>query len=371
MVSIAFTGDIAFSKYFADTWQRDDLIHPEIVRFLSSADSTVLNVEAPMTAGAIQSDRLLNHANPPQAVDWFLRLNGRIWNLANNHIYDCKEPGILDTLALAEQHGCRTLGVGRNAEEALRPVVIEQAGGIALLSVTYHNNKNFMRAGEKKPGCVLWDEDARIREAIRRAKAQYRWCVMVVHGGSEFSDMPLPFIRKRYHRYLKWGADAVIGHHPHVVQNYERVGGKTIFYSLGNFIFDTNYQRIQKHSEFGAVAKLNFTETEYTVEQLPILIDRETQRVVPCECPAVFRHIGAKEYRRVYPLMVSAFTKKSRRADVFLEEEHKNYTEWQWFKSSRDFQGLWPALWLVFGRVRYRLGWWKADDAALEAYIRE
>ena len=371
MVSVAFTGDVAFSKYFAEAWKRDDFLHPTVVDFLSNADYTVPNVEAPITGRSIQSDRSLNHANPPEMIDSLLRLNGTIWNLANNHIYDCKEQGIFDTLALAEAYGCRPLGVGHNAEEAMKPVVIDAVGGIALLSVTYSNKKDFMRAGDNKAGCILSDEKARIREAIRRAKAQYRWCVVVAHGGAEFSDLPLPFVRKQYHRYLNWGADIVVGHHPHVLQNFERVGEKTIFYSLGNFIFDTDYQRIQKHSELGMLLKLHFTETTYTVEHFPICIDREIQSVVPCVCPSVFRHIGVKEYRRVWPLMVLVFTQNSRRADVFLDDKYKSYTEWQWFQSSRRFRGFWPALRLIVGRARYRLGWWRADDAALAAYLRE
>lgn len=370
MTSVTFTGDVAFSKYFADAWQRETVIHPTVAEFLQNSDCTVPNVEAPITSASIESDRSLNHANPPQTADCLLRLNGTVWNLANNHIYDCKEQGIVDTLELAERCGCRTLGVGRTAEEAARPVILDGAGGIALLSVTYHNKKEFMRAGEDKPGCILSDDDKRIREMIRSAKAACRWCVVVAHGGSEFSDLPLPFVRRRYHRYLKWGADAVIGHHPHVIQNYETVGDKTIFYSLGNFIFDTDYQRIQKHSELGALVKLLFTEEKYVIETLPIRIDREAQCIVPCETPPVFRHIGEKEYRRLWPLMVSVFTQNSRRADMFLNEKYKTYTEWQWFKSSKHFQGLCSALRLVWGRVRYRLGWWRADDAVLAAYIQ-
>ena len=42
--------------------------------------------------------------------------------------------------------------------------------------------------------------------------------------------------------------------------NYETVGDKIIFYSLGNFIFDTDYQRSQFNTELGLLVKINFTD---------------------------------------------------------------------------------------------------------------
>ena len=66
---------------------------------------------------------------------------------------------------------------------------------------------------------------------------------MVYHGGDEFFHVPMPYIRKQLKGYLDWGCDIVVAHHPHVVQGYEMLGKKAIFYSLGNFIFDTDYQR--------------------------------------------------------------------------------------------------------------------------------
>ena len=89
---------------------------------------------------------------------------------------------------------------------------------------------------------------------------------MVTHEGHEFSQIPMPYLRNKYHRFLEYGADIVVGHHPHVVQNYEKVGDKIIFYSLGNFIFDTDYQRLQNYTENGILLKLSFTQDSYSWE---------------------------------------------------------------------------------------------------------
>ena len=78
-------------------------------------------------------------------------------------------------------------------------------------------------------GCFYWDEYALIKKRISGIKKECDYCVVVVHGGEEFSQLPLPYARDKYKRYLKFGADIVVGHHPHVPQNYETVGKKIKF----------------------------------------------------------------------------------------------------------------------------------------------
>ena len=67
--TIAFTGDIAFSKYFAEGWQREDLMDQEIVDFLSSADHVAANIEAPVTDGSFTGKAgSLTHVNSPKVI---------------------------------------------------------------------------------------------------------------------------------------------------------------------------------------------------------------------------------------------------------------------------------------------------------------
>ena len=137
-------------------------------------------------------------------------------------------------------------------------MILDEAGGIGLFAVGYQ--RGCKPAGEDKGGCLSWSEMEVIRSAIQEIKAKCRWCVVVAHGGEEFTAIPSPYTRDRYHAYLEMGADLVVCHHPHVPMNYETVGDKMIFYSLGNFIFDTDYQRAQFNTEKGILLKLHFTE---------------------------------------------------------------------------------------------------------------
>ena len=111
-----------------------------------------------------------------------------------------------------------------------------------------------------------------------------------------------PYTRERYHKYLEMGADIVLAHHPHVPMNYETIGEKVIFYSLGNFIFDTDYQRSQFNTDIGLIIKLNFTENEFNFEPMGLKIVRGEEKIVKDELPRIFVDVQEDEYELLAPL---------------------------------------------------------------------
>ena len=368
MTEIAFTGDIAFSKYFKDAWSSSELIDSELIEFLSSADYTVPNVEGALTAGDMKrgDSSTPAHASDPRAVLWLLKMNGNIWNLSNNHTLDCDEKGLEDTINLAKEHDCRILVAGKNIDEAAKPESIESSGGIGLLSVCY---KQLFEADANKPGIVFWDDFSRIEKQIREVKKKNRWCVLIVHGGEEFSNMPLPTVRKKYLRYLRYGADIVVGHHPHVPQHYEKVGNKMIYYSLGNLIFDTDYQRLQRHTDEGVLLKLKFTDDNFEHSCMGYRINREKQCIEKANCPTIFRSITAKEYKRLIPLAMKCFLDEYKEAKIFLRPYMKEYSKFQWAKWYWENKGFGVWFSLMVCRVRYMFKGWKKSNPELIHYI--
>ena len=128
------------------------------------------------------------------------------------------------------------------------------------------------------------------------------------------------------------GADVVVGHHPHVPENYELFdNGKAIFYSLGNFIFDTDYQRAHLYTEIGILLKLLFTEEKLCFDAMAIHIDRSTERIDETGLPVVFTNISADEYKLLAPLSAKAFIFEDIRILKYLESnKYSNYTNADW-----------------------------------------
>jgi poly-gamma-glutamate synthesis protein (capsule biosynthesis protein) len=152
-----------------------------------------------------------------------------------------------------------------------------------------------------------------------------------VHGGEEFTPLPSPYTCEKYLKYLEMGADIVVCHHPHVPMNYETVDDKTIFYSLGNFIFDTDYQRSQHYTEQGIVLKLKFTEQNYSFEAMGIKVFRGEEKIVEAPLPDIFEDVDEEEFELLSPLSVKAFIAATKRQWTFLKpEEYAGFTDEQW-----------------------------------------
>lgn len=167
-----------------------------------------------------------------------------------------------------------------------------------------------------------------------QSKAKCRWCIVVSHGGEEFASLPNPYTRDRYLKFLELGADAVVAHHPHVPENYETFdNGKAIFYSLGNFIFDTNYQRAHPNTDVGVLLRLIFTEEKMEFEAIGTKIVRGEERIEAGPLPRNFADIGAEEYELLAPLAAKVFMHEERKKMIYLEpEKYTNASEDVWNK---------------------------------------
>lgn len=328
--TITFTGDIGFDKYMNGKWADEELLSPAILDFIKDTNHLVVNVEGPLSAGEKQIKEgavvSLTHSMNPEAVTFLNRINADIWNICNNHIMDAGPKGIEDTITLASQNHALTLGAGINIDEARKPVIIDEAGGIGMIGVGYQ--RACRKASEDTPGCFSWSDMEGIRDAIADIKKHCRYCIVVAHGGEEFTALPMPYTRDRYLEYLNLGADIVVGHHPHVPMNYETVGDKVIFYSLGNFVFDTDYQRSQYNTEFGIIVKLHFSEEGFTFAPFGIMTDRENGRIVEYALPDIFTDVNAQEYELLKPLAAKMFIENTKRQLKYLKpDKFKNATE--------------------------------------------
>ena len=337
-LSLVFTGDIGFDRYMHEKWNDEKLLSEDVLDFFKEADHVIPNVEGPLVALKNESNEgtgQLIHAMDPEAVRVLRRIRADIWNLCNNHIMDAGEDGVRATLDKAAEEGVKTVGAGMNLDEAARPLILEGAGGAGIFSVGYR--RGCKPAGENKAGCLNWNERDIIKANIEQIKKKCRWCIVIAHGGEEFTSLPSPYTRDRYLDFLDMGADIVVSHHPHVPMNYECVGKKMIFYSLGNFIFDTDYQRAQYNTERGVLLKLRLSEDDWDFEAKGLLIDRNDERVKGDRLPVIFTGVDAKEYALLAPLAAKMFVAATKRREIYLNpDEYRNADDAKWEENFSD-----------------------------------
>jgi poly-gamma-glutamate synthesis protein (capsule biosynthesis protein) len=247
LVSLLAVGDLSFSRGVEQTIiKNDNLEYPfaELDNFLSQADITFGNLETPLTPGrVIQSGEMIFRSDPKMAE--VLRNQGfDIVSLANNHTPNFGAKGLYDTFNYLDEAGVAYVGAGEDGPRAYAPVYLERQG--IKFAFIAHNDSDvvpaYYRADEKGPGTALIDEDE-LAAAISTAKEQADLVIVSLHSGTEYVPGPNSRQTKFAHAAIDFGADLVIGHHPHVVQTIEEYQGKYIFYSLGNFVFDQSWSQ--------------------------------------------------------------------------------------------------------------------------------
>ena len=335
-LQILFTGDIGFDRYMDKRWTDEGLISDEVLKFMHSSDHVIANVEGPLvdnmqnttTEGVLQ----LMHTMDPAAITVLKRMGADIWNLCNNHMMDAGQEGLAWTLQAAKAAGVSTIGAGMNIDEASSILRLNEAGGIGIIAVGYR--RGCKPASDTLGGCFMWNDVDRIRERIDEIKSNNRWCIIVAHAGEEFTALPSPYTRDKYLEFLDMGADIIVAHHPHVPMNYELIGEganrKAIFYSLGNFIFDTDYQRAQYNTEKGVLLRLSLNEKGFDFDAMGIRIDRESESIKRGELPRIFTNVDTTQYELLKALSAKMFIAATKRQQIYLNKAMAEYDPSQW-----------------------------------------
>lgn len=188
--------------------------------------------------------------NAPQALLSDLKDIGfDIVSTANNHSMDTEIEGVLSTIDAAKEAGLDYIGTFKNKSER---ILRKEVNGVkfAFIAYTYGCNgrENLIVPREEVENISYLSDEEQIKKDIGIAKAQGADFVVVYpHWGIEYQSLPSPDQINLGRNMIEWGADLVIGNHPHVVQPVEYYvtedGRKgLIAYALGNFISGQSYE---------------------------------------------------------------------------------------------------------------------------------
>lgn len=229
------TGDLVVNQEY-DPEKNIDL---QLVKLFESSDFNIVNLEAPVTQSENKIIKTGPHlkANKNSTLETLKKLNINIVALANNHIKDYGEKGVMDTIDFCSNNDVKAIGAGRNSKEAAQTTILETPEGkIALINIA---ENEWASAGEESAGSNGMNliKDIKI---IQKAKKDNDFVFVIIHGGHEYYNLPSPRMQEQYRFYADQGADLVVGHHTHCISGYEVYNGTPIYYSLGNFLFTKN-----------------------------------------------------------------------------------------------------------------------------------
>lgn len=237
-VSIVFVGDVMLAERPGRLIQRGGNPFAPMAPLLDQADVRVANLECVVARGGRPDDKPYTFRAHPRVLGLLKRHVDAV-SLANNHSGDFGRGAFAEMLGHLRTTGLPFFGGGRNLREAHQALIVERKGlRIALLGYDEFFPRHF-EAGHDHAG-VAWSEDEQVVADIRRAREVDRADIVIpfMHWGEEHRPRANDRQRELARRMIDAGADAVVGTHPHVVQDVEYYQGKPIVYSLGNFVFD-------------------------------------------------------------------------------------------------------------------------------------
>jgi poly-gamma-glutamate synthesis protein (capsule biosynthesis protein) len=238
LVSVVVVGDIMLGGPPEQMMQRGQDPFKDFAQVFKAADVRLGNLECVVSdKGEAEPDKPNVFRVHPRAMRYLSRHFDAV-GLANNHSGDYGPVAFADMLKRLRKAGVGIYGGGDNLAQAHQPFIVEKKGvRIAVLGFNEFQPRSF-EADHDRPG-IAWSEDEQVLRDIAWARGPGRADVIitVMHWGWED---PVANHRQRQlaRLMIDAGVDAVIGGHPHLVQDSEVYRGKPIFYSLGNFVFE-------------------------------------------------------------------------------------------------------------------------------------
>jgi poly-gamma-glutamate synthesis protein (capsule biosynthesis protein) len=281
-ISLLFTGVIVPARCVQaaiDARGDANYIYDEVREEISRADLSVGTLNATLSdlsthTGCIETYVLVSDSRSATAA---ASAGFDLMSVATNHIKNCTgescgdnyNRAFLDTLDNLNANNILPVGAGLNTTEALQPVMVEVKGvrfGFVSLGMVEPN----AFAGKDWPGIAELTDD-NLRSSIAAARQVSDVVIAMPHWGPEDVPDPNSYQLHFAQAAVEAWADVVVGNHTHVAQAIQQINGIDVFYGLGNFVFDQNWDLAHQQ---GVILLLHFSGKDYNgYELIPTHVD--------------------------------------------------------------------------------------------------
>ena len=253
--TIIFGGDMMFDRHIRLMASKHgyDKILTGVDSILGKSDYVVANLEGPITENKSISlgSEVGSYDNfiftfDPVIANTLQAHNIQLVNLGNNHIENFGVTGVQSSKKYLEKNNVNYFGDTGVINK--KKYFIQKIKGIKFAFVNYN--------------AFAGDAEIHIMQDIELVKTEVDFIIVYTHWGQEYKTHSNYREQKLAHQFIDAGADLIIGSHPHVIQEKEIYKGKTIYYSLGNFIFD---QYFSKEVKKGLLVEATFNKIKDTI----------------------------------------------------------------------------------------------------------
>ena len=232
---ITFIGDVMLGRVIGSMYHKApfDIISNELKNETNGSNLVVANLESPVAVGAMTEGDHLQFKGNPDTLDKLRWITA--FGLANNHINDCGNLGMGETIRILNSKGFKTNGL---FEGDYKPLIFEKFNQkIAIVMITDMMNIPFTHETKWD---VLRVGEERVFDILHRLGNEGFFVILYAHIGMLFSRFPNPVSYQYLHQCVDSGAKLVVTAHSHCLGCMEDYHGAKIFHSLGDFVMDGN-----------------------------------------------------------------------------------------------------------------------------------
>lgn len=304
LATMVFVGDILLWDRTKDLISKHGWGYPfgGVLPLLKNADVAIGNLEGPLTKdAALRSTQGYFYKVPPDSVNGLIEGGFDIVTLANNHLLDCSEPGLKETIAVLDKAKIGWFGAGSSDKEARKPYIskikgvkVAMIGGISpeiyfpttktmsnperiKLRVALCEKDLSMINGANTMGTFIYSPET-LKEDIANARKTADVVIVNLHMGVRYWRPPYKAQVALAKAAVEAGADLIIGHHAHFWQPIEMMGNVPVIYGIGNFAFGS----ANRNADEGLLVRafLNVKEKRISkVELFPTYIKNRDDRI--------------------------------------------------------------------------------------------
>ncbi|MFW6134802.1 MAG: AmmeMemoRadiSam system protein B [Elusimicrobiota bacterium] len=255
--TVLLAGDMMLDRGMEELMKQNSVYYPfqKIVQLLRGVDIVFANLEGPLVENPPEFTgaelKFSFHPDVLEGVKWS-QIN--LLSIANNHIYDMGKEGLKETKSWLQEYRINFVGspfsgsIDKNNNPAYSEQSVFLSFNRVLPYIDYQREiiKEVQKVRQSNPG---------------------KFIIVSMHWGNEYELTSSYAQRELACKVIASGADVIVGHHPHVVQEIELIQDKPVFYSLGNFIFD---QPFMPETKEGLAVGLTISSDKLTFRLFPI-----------------------------------------------------------------------------------------------------
>lgn len=307
--TLTFIGDVMLGRMIGSKYAKQPylVVHDDLTTKACKADYVIANLESPVVKEAKTEGDHLQFKGNPDVLDTLKWIDS--FSLSNNHINDCGNLGMDETVSILEAKGIKHNGL---FEKEYKPLIFEK-GNESIAVVTITDMMNIPFADDCKWQTLRVGEE-RVMDILRNLHDQGYCVILYAHIGILFSRYPNPVTYEYLHKCVDAGADIVVTAHSHCLGCMETYKGAPIFHSLGDFVMDGNSFRRRRSGML-----------QLTIEGRKVT----SWEIIPAEINQDYETVGPNE--KVSKRMLKDFKTVSDKLAKHAND-YTNFFKWQYKK---------------------------------------